>query len=124
MRKCNPKYRYFGDGHVMCEADCPKAIHFVTVNERSKEQLDFKGCPELLNAFYLREIWLRGMGMQKVAEETRNLTEKSLKKADGVNDALKTIGNVFSRLGRIASDNQNRLVNQKATSGRDFIKDS
>ena len=80
MKKCDPKYEYLGDGHVVCRAECKFSIKQLFVNERTKEQQEFTGCPELLSLFYLREMWFRLMGMQQLTEQTRNLTMASLSK--------------------------------------------
>lgn len=110
MRKCKPEYEYLKDGHVMCNAEkCPYRMKFMFIHERTQEQMNFRGCVDLINTFYLREIFIRIMGMQQVGEQTRNIAQENSKQTRKAVGAITSIANTFEEMKKIANV-KNRLT--------------
>ena len=64
---------------IVCKKEsCPHCIKEKFISNRTQMEFEFTGCPELLQLFYLKEIWYRMIGNQAATESLRNETTKAI----------------------------------------------
>ena len=103
------------------EKDCKDCVHFINIRthplwsdfvikDESGKTLQFEGCNFHLQTMFLRQLWVRAMGVQEAVELNRNETMKSIAiLAQGLNNHTKSIEKEL--LGAGKSDGKKLLTN-------------